>query len=234
MQRARRAAAVAVVAMTGGLMLAGCQSQPSVAAYVGDTRISVDQVNTIVDDFDANSRANQGGGLADAGYGDARQIVLADLVFTKAVGHLVDDQNLTRPAVNLDVIAQTVGQPVSSLYVNLVAETQADYKLLSGRSTTVQPTDADVREIYDRLPHGDVTYADAKPQIEKIDNLGDALGLRNDIEKIFSQYHVQMNPQYRGTVFTVYAEPLDNGRSIPWVVAPLGTGTDDSDFVTTS
>jgi hypothetical protein len=215
-------------------MLTGCQSQPSVAAYVGNTRITVDQVNKIVDDYDATSRANQGGGLADTSFGNAREAVLSDLVLTEAVKHYIDDQKLNAPPVDVEAAAQALGQPASSLYVNLFAETQAYFNMIASTSKAAQPTDADLREIYDRIPHGDVSYDSAKPQIAAIAHLAEAIGARNDIEKMFSRYHVVMNPQYRGTTFHVYSPQLSDGSTIPLVVAPLGTGTDDSDFVSSS
>src|SRR5262245_45285808 len=48
MQRARRAALCALLALLGGFALAGCRTEPSVAAYVGDARYSLAEVDRIV------------------------------------------------------------------------------------------------------------------------------------------------------------------------------------------
>src|SRR5688572_15259376 len=47
MQRTRRMALLAVLALAGGLVLAGCRSEPKVAAYVGGTRYTVADVSAM-------------------------------------------------------------------------------------------------------------------------------------------------------------------------------------------
>lgn len=50
MQRTRRLASITVIAMVGAVALAGCRSEPGVAAYLGDQKITEDQVTEVVDD----------------------------------------------------------------------------------------------------------------------------------------------------------------------------------------
>ncbi len=54
--RARRLIAVASVAV-GLVALSGCRSEPGVAAYVGDHRITEDAVTEIIDDVRAKNPA---------------------------------------------------------------------------------------------------------------------------------------------------------------------------------
>src|SRR4051812_11143128 len=57
MQRARRLVAVIAVALVGSFVQAGCQADPTVAAYVGKTKITEADVSKIVDDFTAKADA---------------------------------------------------------------------------------------------------------------------------------------------------------------------------------
>src|SRR5690242_15564510 len=93
MQRARRLALVAVLALLGALALTGCRSEPSVAAYVGDQKIMVKDIDGVIDDLSGHQLQ-----VNPAQFGDVRQIILADLVFAEFGKRYADDKGWPAPS----------------------------------------------------------------------------------------------------------------------------------------
>jgi hypothetical protein len=223
-------AVVAVVTLTGGFMLAGCQSQPGVAAYVGDTKITIDQVDTIVDEADTDLHA-QHNAIDAAVYGDVRQNVLSNLIFVEVARRYVQEHGLSEPAVDADTTAQDVGLPSSDRYVILRAQATAYQDMLLARSAPRQPTDAELRGIFDRAPHGSQTFEQARPQLQAIKELPVRFGLRDELQKEVDAYHVVVNPRYRGIEIPV-SQLQVGGKQFTALAVSLGS--DDvagSDFV---
>lgn len=212
-------------------MLAGCQSKPGVAAYVGDTQITVDQVNRIVDEIDAYARQNHAS-ISEAGYGTARQQVLVALIIRDMAKQYVEDNSLSAPAVDLDGTAAQLQLPTSLEYTGVEAEAVAYFKLVTSKVGPVQPTDADLRDIYSRVPHGPQSYESLKDSIANLDGLPAALGVRNSVEKMIADYHVVVNPQYRGTRISLLPEPNGDGTSFDAVAVTFDQKNADGDFVT--
>ena len=199
-------------------MLAGCQSQPKVAAYVGTTQITIDQVNQIVGEIDKAGRQP----IPDAQYGNARQFVLARLVLLNVIERYAHDNNIDPPAVQLDVTAQRTQLPMSARFVSLLAQSDAYLGMMAARSAPSQPTDRDLHDIFDLLLHPGVTYDQLKPQIQQLQGLPEALGVRDRLRQLVGTYHVVINPEYRGTVVVLPGEPIaPDGSSLNVVLLKL-------------
>jgi hypothetical protein len=212
-------------------MLAGCQSKPGVAAYVGNTEISVDQVNKIVSDLDDAVQQRQGS-IPDTAYGNVREQVLGDLVFVEVAHRYADAQSFSQPPINVDDVAQQTGLPTSLGFVTLEAQADAYHNMLLSRVTASTPTDADLHDVYNRAPHVQESFDQVKSQLQALQGLPAALGLRRDLQKALNDDHVVVNPRYRGIEIPLYSVRTGDGSTFTAVALTLGTASaDNSDFV---
>ncbi|MEV4533724.1 hypothetical protein AB0J82_07825 [Asanoa sp. NPDC049518] len=124
MLRARRIASIVVVAALGLGGLAACRSEPSVAAYIGDRKVTENQVTQIFDGAGAGASATPAAQEQPAaeptkvpGPAVSRQQVV-DLEVTLALGRQVASEQGVQPvnAVTADQVAGELGVPATSQY----------------------------------------------------------------------------------------------------------------------
>src|SRR5687767_6237410 len=138
MQRVRRLAPVVAVALLGGVVLAGCRSAPDVAAYVGSERVTEEQVDDIIDNFNAGQAAPAtpaSPGPADSA--PARQLSRTEVVTTLVLQQVCDElkakKGFTVTPVPADQVASQEGLPPNSAY----AKSRADlWSCLTGGVAT--------------------------------------------------------------------------------------------------
>src|SRR5690349_10209192 len=151
MQRARRLASVAVVASLAVAGLSGCRSEPTVAAYVGDTKITEDRVNSVYDEAQAAAVPAQQG--EEPAPQLTRAQVVRTLVSGEVLGAVAKARNLKLPAdIGVDQAASDLRIAPSAEYVRLYATAKAYVTLLrQDAPTTGEPADADLHQVFDVL-----------------------------------------------------------------------------------
>ncbi|MGC5052640.1 hypothetical protein ACLQ2S_14425 [Micromonospora sp. DT48] len=228
--RARRLAAVASVAI-GLVALTGCRSEPGVAAYVGDHRITEDAVTDIIDDASAKNPMPTGEDELPPGQGPqlpGRSQVVSTLVLTEICDRVSADKGY-RPQGQVDPaqVGRSIGLNPETGYVRQLAEL---YTCLSAIpiGTPVAPTE---QELIDLVAAGkragavppEVTVEQAAGQLDG-EQLRQALANRNALREAAETYDVTVNPRYRPLVFPVLSF---TGNTIA-VGVPLGEPASDA------
>ncbi|SCL18873.1 hypothetical protein [Micromonospora inyonensis] len=234
--RARRLVAVASVAV-GLVALSGCRSEPGVAAYVGDQRITEDAVTRILDELRDDAAASTPQRPATdqpAGQPGApeqrlpgRSEVVSTLVLGQVCQRLSADKGY-RPQnqVPVEQVSQQLGYPTDTTYPQRVAEL---YTCLSGMPSG-QPVAPTEQEMVDLVKAGkkagaipeEVTVEQAATQLDG-QQLRSALATRNALAEAVEGYDVTVNPRYRPLSFPV----LSFAGNVAAVSVPLGeTGSD--------
>ena len=245
MQRVRRLASVAVVAILAGAGLAGCRSAPDVAVYFGQSAaFGVADVERIYDDArtrltaarDAAGQSAEQAGASAAAAGPVEVPFTGPDVVATLVGHdlatrLARAQNVTLPAdLPLDRAGQSIGLPGDAEYVRLWTETRLLFDQLMEKAAAAQTTDADLRAVYQvfedtgELQPG-TTFESFKAQVppQAMQVLGRAVTVRNDVQRELDQLDVRVNPRYESAEISVYAEPGPNNQTLSLISVPLAT-----------
>ncbi|MFC0028904.1 hypothetical protein ACFFMM_05120 [Micromonospora chaiyaphumensis] len=218
--RARRLVAVATVAV-GLVALTGCRTEPGVAAYIGDHRVTEDQVTSILDELRDGLSASP----ATAGQADAllpgRDQVVATLVLRDVCRELSADKGYQpQGQVSAAQVAQQTGMPADAVYPQRVAEFST---CMSGvpAGEQVAPTQAELAAVIAAgrstgdIP-ANVTDEEAATQLDG-DQLRSALATRKVLADAIGGYDVSVNPRYRPLLF-----PLLSFKGGPAVSVPLG------------
>ncbi|WP_203991279.1 hypothetical protein [Micromonospora lutea] len=228
--RARRLVAVASVAI-GLVALTGCRSEPGVAAYVGDHRITEDAVTEVIDDASAKNPPPAAADEVPPGQEPqlpGRSQVVSTLVLAE-VCERVSAAEGYRPEGQVEPaqVAQGLGLNPETGYVRQVAEL---YTCLSAIpiGAPVAPTE---QELIDLVAAGkragavpaEVTVEQAAAQLDG-DQLRQALANRDALREAVEEYDVTVNPRYRPLLFPVLSF---TGQTIA-VGVPLGEPASDA------
>jgi hypothetical protein len=198
MPRTRRFALVAVLALAGGLVLAGCgRSQPSAAAYVGGTRYSERQVDAIAEQIRASPIADQ---LASPRVSALQWLVLGDLARKAAA-----ERSIAVPPSDYNGLGQQMGVSPGSQMVHAYADWVAVRTVIAQRADPVAPSEEDLREVFDTLRREpdfppNVTFEQAAEQLRADEDLPLLVGVRNVLRDVANKHKVVVNPRYRPLV----------------------------------
>lgn len=207
MQRAYRMALCAVLALLGGLALAGCRSEPSVAAYVGDARYTQHDVDRIV---------NAVGSAEHPAVTVNPQWVVRLLVTRDVARRLATEQHLTVPSADLATFSEVLRLPAGNEYAKLWAEV---YSLQRALGATLQPApiaDDDLLRYY-RAGVAAGIYPAGAPDDAVRANLSNAtiagrLALRNLIAEAVVRQHVIVNPRFAPLAMPLLLQDSSTGR----------------------
>ncbi|TBL41867.1 hypothetical protein EYA84_05685 [Verrucosispora sp. SN26_14.1] len=229
--RARRLVAVASVAV-GLVVLSGCRSEPGVAAYVGDHRITEDAVTEVIDDARAKNPEPTEAAEQVPGQQQVRLPGRSEVVSTLVLGQVCERISAAegyRPQGQAEAaqVAQQLGISPEATYARQVAEL---YTCLSGIpvGSPVAPTEQDLTELVaagkraGAVP-ADVTVEQAAPQLDG-EQLRQALATRNALSEAVDTYDVTVNPRYRPLQFPVLSFA---GQAVA-VGVPLGEPGSDA------
>jgi hypothetical protein len=228
MQRARRVAFLAVLALVGGLALSGCRSQPNAAIYVGSTSYSQKQVDRL---------ANQFLKLPNSTRAAARTTVAQWLVVRDLGKRLVAEKKWAAPEVDVAGTAEQFQTELQSAdpnkakqmvtdagpLIKLVAEFAAYSGAVRQHAPPVEPTDADYADLYQRAKAAslvDPSQDEAafrqglNPQIAQ--TFASYLGARKLYTDAIKRANVVINPKYGPAEFAVWQQ-----QSSPLVVIAL-------------
>ncbi|MEU4569674.1 hypothetical protein [Micromonospora sp. NPDC023956] len=241
--RARRLVAVASVAV-GLIALSGCRSEPGVAAYVGDQRITEDAVTRILDELRDDAGAStpeqpateqpvpgQPTGQPGAP-GEQRLPSRGEVVSTLVLGEVcqrLSAEKGYRPQnqVPVEQVSQQLGYPTDTTYPQRVAQL---YTCLSGvpAGQPVAPTEQEMTDLVKAgkaagaIPE-EVTVEQATSQLDG-QQLRTALATRKTLAEAVQGYDVTVNPRYRPLSFPVLSFTGD----VAAVSVPLGEAGSDA------
>lgn len=233
----RRLAAVAALGLlaTGGL--AACQSDPAVAAYVGDTEIRTKRVEAVVDALRTSYRGeldDELAGMADGGdtseeqlseyrsaggeeidsrLSDARDRVLMFLVLTEAGTKYADAEQVELPEPDLASAAQNQELPEDHPYVQVIADFSAVVgAVVQAQAEPGEPTAEDQREAFENLQvQGeavDVTFEEVQ-QFLTPEVLAGPVGVRDVLSTVVDHSEVRVQPGFD----LVYPVPVQLGQA---------------------
>jgi len=252
MQRARRLASTAVVAVLAIGGLSACRSEPDVAAYLGDGKtIAEDRVEAIYNEarFELTKsrkqiqQQNAPGASASAlppvevpfKQKDVLNALLSVDVLEQAAA-ATGVQAASEPTV--EQIAQASSYSPNWLYTKLYARTYQLRSALLPKVTPAPLTDADLRPVYERLVAGGAgeaaSYEQFKSQLSDQNKqaLQQSIGLRNQLAKIIEDDAIKTNPRYGDQQLVLLSAQLDSGN-VPLVEVPfVSAGASEAPFVT--
>ncbi|MGC4894860.1 hypothetical protein [Micromonospora sp. DT31] len=230
--RARRLVAVASVAL-GLVALSGCRTEPGVAAYIGDQRVTEDQVTSILDEVREGLAASPATAPQADALLPARSQVVATLVLTDVCRKLSAEKGYQpQGQITPDQVAQQSGLPAGAAYPRKVAEF---YTCLSGVPAGEQtaPTEKELSAVIaagrsaGAIPP-DVSDAEAAQQLDGA-QLRSALATRKALADAVGGYDVTVNPRYRPLVFPLLSFKGD----VAAISVPLGeSGSSVTDIST--
>jgi hypothetical protein len=191
----RRSAVFAVLVLLAGLVFAGCgRAQPGTAAYVGTFRITEKHIDAMVDEVRRSAPNRTPDGI--------RILVVSTLVLSELAEKAARENSIQVPSPAYDEVARSTGLPADSDLVRAIAELDAAGGALIEKATPVQPTDRDVRAIYDGLMSSQsipdsTTFEDAAQQIRSNASLPGVLGARELLLEQAEKIGLDVNPRYR-------------------------------------
>lgn len=241
MQRARRLASIVVVACLGVGGLSACRSEPSVAAYVGD---SVKVTETRVQEVWDNASAELTRAVAeqpDAPDGAATMPITRAEIVRTLVGHdvladVAKREGVTAPAdLALSDYATQLRLPPTTEYVRLYAETDGLLRALRAKVQAGAPdaTEDDLRQVFNvLLTSGEVpagtTFDQFKTQLpaENLALVKTAAAVRKEVAELTDTLDITVNPRYQPLSIPVLEFQTQQGQLKPLVNVPLGEATD--------
>lgn len=250
MLRARRLASTAVVAALVAAGLAACQQSPDVAAYLGGGTIPQARVEKIYDQVRdelttaqaaaASQAGSSPGAVAPATVPIKRQDVLNTLLSLDVLRRAAQAHNV-KPAAEptVDQVAQARSFSPQWEYTKLFAET---YQLRAALQPVVPKatlTDADLRDVYQRLVGGGAADP-ATPFDQFKSTLGEEnqtllqtyVGLRDELEGIAADQKLKLNPRYGDQQVTLLSASAQSGGEVPLVVATFAGNSAEDPYVT--
>lgn len=223
MHRARRFAVVAVVATLAVTGLSACRSAPNVAAYIGNDRITEKRVTDVLNGAQANQIPSAQGQQALPPV--QRQDVVDTLVGLDVMRVIAGQRGVSPSQVDLNQVAQALGMKAGTEYVALYTEYRALLNALSIGVKPAQPTQADLRDVYDRLTAGGANLNGAPfaqfasgitPQDQQ--TLAQNIGLRNELKPQIDKLHTVVNPRYHAPELPLVSAQGTDGKELPLVV----------------
>lgn len=191
----RRLVAIAALGVLAVSALAACRTDAGTAAWVGNTRISDDQVDTIAESIPSK--------VLDPA--SARVFTMTELVFNEAAARYAKSKGIAAPAVT-DTTRSTVAQqlgiandPNKFPVVALHAMTNEWLALLLAQQPSTAPSDADLQALFNELkvdfPPG-TTFDQARQTLLQVPNLPQAVSLRNSMTPSLKSDNIQISPRY--------------------------------------
>jgi hypothetical protein len=231
MQRARRPALLAVLALVGTLALTGCRSQPGAAVYVGSATYTQKYVDGLSDQLQQ---------LPGFTRGEGRKNVTQWLVVRDLGKRMVAENNWKAPEVDESAAttqiqdalqSQGKGDPRRTLdsvrpLIQLYAQYEAYRGAVQQHATLVAATDADYADLYQRAK-----VAGLVEQGMDVATYRQSLGAQNDqlfranlgLRKLYSdavkKANVTINPKYAPAELAL----LHDQQNHPLVVVGLNT-----------
>jgi hypothetical protein len=200
MSRIRVLALVAALAMTS---LAGCRSDPKVAAYLGADTVTIAEVGSIAEDL-TFERAKRG---QVTGY------VLGSMIIREVGRRLAAARSLpVRQQTTPDMVAQYYNLPAGAPIVTLVTDTQNILLTLATAVTPVAPDPDQQLAAFQALyfPSGrpvseQYTFEQVQYLLNR-DSIGRMIALRRMLDEAVATSGITVNPRYAGLTYGLPVE----------------------------
>lgn len=228
---------VAVLVLVAMFALAGCRSDPSVAAYVGSTRYTDDRVRGIADEAHrklqeyVDAQQSQGGASPQAVERPVTdQEVIAALVGRDVLKALAGEKNLKPLEVDPNQIAQQEQVPPDSEYVRALVERDGYRLAILQKAPSAEPSEDDLRQVYDNLvkaSSGGYTgsYAQFKSTLAGQDTelIGRSAAVGREVTAEAGELDVRVNPRYGTASLTLVQISDQQGGVHSLLSVPLTT-----------
>jgi hypothetical protein len=235
LRRLFAAAAAGVLAVAG---LAGCRSNPGVAAYVGPSKITEAQVDKIMADaeekVDAHNAEREAltpeqvaalppeSPLGVEAAVPSREAVVSTLVFAEVCEQVRNGPGEPPEQIATDQVARAERLPAGALFVQDRLTYYICLNDLGTRATPVTPTEEQLRDLYARGLAAKVfdpeqPFAAVSPQLAANEQVRGAYGLRKALVEAVESRKVTVNPRYRPLELPILVFSEDDAA----VVVPL-------------
>lgn len=204
------------------LALAGCRAEPGKAAFVGDTAHSKTDVDQVLEQIE-----HDGVQIPPAQQGRIRQLIVQDQVFVDVARRYATEHGYGEPTVNLEAAAQRLRPlPPSNAFVRLAAQTDAYRELLFSKAKSANPSDAELREVYQNLVDAGLrgSFEQIGPELRQVPSIGAALAVRKELTEAVRGYDVKVNPRYGPPSFPLLELTDQSGKQYPAVVLSYAPG----------
>jgi hypothetical protein len=210
---------VAVVAIAG-VLLTGCARDTDEALRVGDVSVDNAQVDAIAAPLVARL---QGNGVSD----EIRANVAEQTVFLEVARRYAREKGITPEAPDYQAAATRIQASVDDPYVRLNAESEAYLNALRENTPARTPTEAELREGYDRfirlVGSSPATYEQIREELLTLALYANSLALRDELTAAMGRYGVTVNPRYQPLEFPLFAVTVTaSGGQLVLVSLPLG------------
>jgi hypothetical protein len=206
--RLRRFVLATALAVVAGVGLAGCQTQPGTAGYVGSTRFTDAQIDSTATQVQADvDKVSKGSKYPD---GALRSFLAQFSVFNELARQYAAERNITVPASNYDAASAQIHLGTDDPYVQLVADVQAVHDALLAKATPVTPTDDDLKAAYDQilqvpqLAASIAPFEQAKSAISGLPGFSAGVGLKAELSDAAKRYGVGVSPRYTNFALPVF------------------------------
>jgi hypothetical protein len=205
---------ISVVALAAGLA-AGCRNSPSVAAYVGDQRITEAEVDAAVAEAAAAAEGREGL------QAPSRADVVMTYVLRQACSakQAADRFPAAGQPVSPDQIAESERVPADSNYAR---DRAAAYTCLQAVPVGEgeAPTEDELRDLHQRAQAAGImpqSYDEMREQLATDPGVRQALAVRTMLDEVIAAADVTVNPRYRPLEFHV-----SQVEGKPLIVAVVG------------
>jgi hypothetical protein len=197
-----------------------------VAAYIGDSQISEERVQEVLDEARAALPPNI------VALPITRADVVNVLVSRDLIGRVAARHNVQVPAdLSYDQFATLVKLPASTEYVRLYAQYSAlQYNIEQSITGSAALTEDDLKDVYRRLLANSAvqpgtTFEAFKSTVpaDALQELQAAVALRNEVHEVADPLDVTVNPRYQPLELGVYGVQNQQTKAIyQLVAAPVG------------
>lgn len=218
----RRLSVVLAAGALAVLALAGCRVEPGKAAFVGGTAHSKTDVDQVLEQIEQD-----GIQIDPAQKGRVRQLVVQDQVFVDVARRYATEHGYGEPTVDLAAAAQQFSPlPPRNAFVRLAAQTDAYRELLFSKAKPTNPTDAELREVYQNLVDSGLrgTFEQIGPELRQVPSIGPALAVRKELTEAVRGYDVKVNPRYGPPSFPLLELTDQSGKKYPAVILSYAPG----------
>jgi hypothetical protein len=199
MQRVRRGALVAVLALVGAFVLTGCRSEPGIAAYVGSEKITIDQVDAVVDAVD-KVNAGRTAEVRPGPIPISRQRVLALIVYGDLAEQLIATKKLADKGDFIERVGATYGLPINHPYAQLLGSYLNRIDVLRKNPDLTPPSRDEILRYYGtlvgaQLYQGGLSDDEAVQQLNQPPVAAD-INIQKSIEDLGRKANLTVNPRY--------------------------------------
>lgn len=190
-RRLTKAVVAGALAAFAGLALAGCRTDPAIAAYVGDTTFTEEQVGSLV---------------ASGGQGLTREMVVETLVLGQTCRNFAAEKGFQPNAqYGQEALANERIDPNTAFGKERAAMWSC---IRATPESAAKVTDEDLQYVYDRLEAAGAlregaTFELVKPQLAGDEQVSGSLAFRRLWLDAAAEQDISVNPRYRALSYPI-------------------------------